>query len=285
MGLFFVGLAILGWGVADFLIQRSARKLGDWEALFFVTLFASIVLAPFVYPSFAGLGAFDWLVLGGTSVIILVASLLDFDALRVGKMSVIEPIYAMEVIVAIALATLIVGEVISTTQFLLVIGIILGVILVSNKRLGAMHVRLLEKGLLAAVLAAIGMGASNFLFGYAAREMDALIITWFTSIFMTIATFGYLIFVKQSHSLVRDWRHNKWLILGVGLFDVMAWVGYASSTLYLPIGIATGLTEAYIAVAVILGIIFNKEKLRIHQKLGLVLSVAAAIALAFTLEI
>ncbi len=284
MGLFFVALAIIGWGVADFLIQRSARKMGDWESLFFVTLFASVVLTPFVYNSFGNLNAFDWLVLGGTSVIILIASLLDFDALRVGKMSVIEPIYAMEVIVAIALATLVVGELITLPQFLLVLGVILGVILVSNKKFTGMHVRLLEKGIFAAVLAAVGMGASNFLFGYAAREMDALIITWFTSVFMTIVTLVYILVVQRSHSIGRDWRHNKWLILGVGFFDVIAWVGYASSTLYLPIGLATGLTEAYIALAVLLGIFFNKEKLRFHQKIGLILSIVAAIALAFTIE-
>ncbi len=285
MGLFFVGLAILGWGIADFLIQRSARKLGDWESLFFVVLFASVVLSPFVYPSLVSLSVFHWLILGGTSGIILVASLLDFEALRIGKMSVVEPIYAMEVIVSIALATLVVGEFITYGQFMLILVLLVGVVLVANKRFSGMHMRTLEKGIWTAVLATIGMGTSNFLFGYAAREMDALIITWFTSVFMTVVTLVYILFVQRSHSLGRDWRHNKWLILGVGLADVIAWVSYASSTLYLPIGLATGLTEAYIALAVVLGMFFNKEKLRLHQYVGLVASIAAAIALAFTIEL
>ncbi len=258
--------------------------MGDWESLFFVVLFASIVLSPFVYQALIGLSGFHWLLLGGTSVVILVASLLDFDALRVGKMSVVEPIYAMEVIVSIALATLVVGELITIQQFVLVLALLVGVVLVANKRFSGMHMRTLEKGIWTAVLATIGMGTSNFLFGYGAREMDALIITWFTSVFMTIVTFFYIIFVQRSHSLGRDWRHNKWLILGVGSADVVAWVSYASSTLYLPIGLATGLTEVYIALAVVLGLFFNREKLRLHQYIGLVLSIFAAITLAFTIE-
>ena len=106
MGILFAGLAIAGWGLGDFLIQRSARKLGDWEALFWIVLFATIVLLPFVYPTLAILSGYDWLILGLTSIVILVSSLLDFEALRVGKVSVVEPIFAMEVPVTIALATL-----------------------------------------------------------------------------------------------------------------------------------------------------------------------------------
>src|ERR1700722_16118091 len=97
MGLVYVGLAIVGWGVGDFLIQRSARKLGDWEALFFITLFATIVLFPFVYPALSALSGYEWLVLSCTSVVILVAALFNFEALRIGKISIVEPIYAMEV--------------------------------------------------------------------------------------------------------------------------------------------------------------------------------------------
>ncbi len=42
IGLAFV--AMLCWGFGDFLIQRSARKLGDWETLFVITFFGVIVL-------------------------------------------------------------------------------------------------------------------------------------------------------------------------------------------------------------------------------------------------
>ena len=282
MGILFVGLAIIGWGVGDFLIQRSARKLGDWEALFFITIFGSVILLPFVYQSLGGLGASDWLILTLTSIVILVAGLLDFDALRVGKISIIEPIYALEVPITIALTTFLIGESVTGTQLVLILALLAGIFLVSNKHFGAMRLRTLEKGVLIAVLATIGMGISNFLFGFASRATDPLMINWFTSTFMAVATLSYLLYTAQGHLVIRNWRKNKRLILAVSVSDNAAWVAYSASTLFLPIGLAIGLSESYIALAAVLGITFNKEKLVTHQTFGLMLSVIAAIALAFT---
>lgn len=284
MGLTFAFIAILGWSLGDFLIQRSARKLGDWEALFFIVFFASIVLFPFVYGALLSLTAFDWFVLTLTSIVILIASLLDFEALRVGKMSVVEPIFALEVPVTVALATLVVGEHLTGQQLGLIALLLIGIVLVSNRRFSIMHMRTIEKGVLVAILTTIGMGSANFLFGFGSRATDPLMITWFTSIFMTIATFAYLARNRELHKLRINWRHNKKLLLAVGLADTAAWVGYSASALYIPIGIATGLTESYIALAALLGLAFNKEKLRAHQLLGLGVAVIAAVILATTVK-
>ena len=282
MGIFFASIAILGWGFGDFLIQRSARKIGDWEALFFITFFGAVFLLPFVYKELQFLSVYDWLVLTGTSIVILVAGLLDFDALRVGKISIIEPIYAMEVPITIALATFLVGESMSSTQFVLVAALLIGIFLVSSKHFGRMRIRTLEKGVFFAILATIGMGLSNFLFGFASRATDPLMINWFTSAFMAIATIVYLLYTRQGWKVVHNWNKNKRLILGVSFSDNLAWVAYSTAILYLPIGLTTGLTESYIALAAVLGLIFNNERLAHHQRLGLILSVVAAVSLAFT---
>lgn len=46
------------------------------------------------------------------------------------------------------------------------------------------------------------------------------------------------------------------------------------------IGVATALSESYIIITVILGLAVNHERLDAHQKIGLVLAIAAAVALA-----
>jgi len=283
MGLIFALVAILGWGFGDFLIARSARKLGDWEALFWIVCFASVVLFPFVADALNALTSYDWFVLTLTSFVILAASLLDFEALRVGKISVIEPIFAMEVPITVALATFIAKEHLASEQLVLIGLLLVGIVLVSNKRLGRLHVRTLEKGVFVALLTTIGMGTANFLFGFGSRATDPLMITWYTSVFMTIATFAYLVRSRQAWKLLASLRKNHWLIVAVGMADTAAWVGYSASVLYIPIGVATGLTESYIALAAVLGIAFNREKLRIHQTAGLVLAVCAAIILALTI--
>lgn len=49
IGLAFV--AMLCWGIGDFWIQKSARKVGDVEALFFITAFGALTLSPFAYKN------------------------------------------------------------------------------------------------------------------------------------------------------------------------------------------------------------------------------------------
>jgi len=53
IGLAFV--AMLCWGIGDFWIQKSTRKVGDSEALFFITAFGAAVLLPFVYKDIPAL--------------------------------------------------------------------------------------------------------------------------------------------------------------------------------------------------------------------------------------
>ena len=80
IGLGFV--AMLSWGFGDFLIQKSSRKLGDWETLFYISLFGLIVFAPFVVrslPAFIQGNVSNILILLGSAIIIFVAALLDFD--------------------------------------------------------------------------------------------------------------------------------------------------------------------------------------------------------------
>lgn len=282
IGLLYAVVAIVSWGVGDFLIQRSARKVGDWEALFFITFFASIVLFPFCYPALKTLSGFDWLVLAGTSAVILAAALFDFSALRVGKIAVIEPIYAMEVPITIALATFLVGEHLSAVQLGLIVLLLISVLLVTTKSFRGMHVRALERGIWAALLGTIGMGASNFLFGYTSRAAGPLMVNWFTSVFMAFATLAYLLYNERGKTIIAHVRHNSKLLFAMSFFDLLAWIGYSASTLSLPIGLVTGLTESYIALSVILGLTFNKEKLLLHQKAGLALAVIAAVTLAFS---
>jgi len=284
MGILFVLIAVAAWGLGDFLIQKSARKIGDWEALFVITFFGTVVLLPFVYDSLSTLSASDLLVLGGTSFVIFVAALLDFDALRVGKISVIEPILALEVPVTVALATFILGEKMTVLQIGLIISLLVGIYLVSNKHLTGIHARTLERGVLVAIIATLGMGLANFLYGFGARETTPLIINWFTSTFMAAATLAFLVYTKQTWKLWHNFQKNKGLILAVSVSDNIAWVAYSASVLYLPIGIATGLTESYIVLAALLGLTFGGEKLVRHQKFGLVIAVITAIVLAFTVS-
>jgi len=283
MGLTFAFLAIISWGVGDFLIQKSARRFGDWLAMFFITAFATVALTPLIIKDLPTLldNSQGLIILMLSSFVILVAGLLDFEALKKGKISVVEPIYTLEIIITTTLAWFLIGEKLSWIELVLIGLVVTGIFLISTKRFGDWSLKKIEKGVFLAISATILMGGVNFLFGFGSRLTNPLMMNWFTSVFITIVTGCYLIYHNQLKSLTTHWRDHKKLIFGAGLFDIMAWVSYSYSMLYLPIAIATGITETYVILASILGIIFNKEKLKKHQWVGFFITIVSAISLAF----
>ncbi len=284
LGVIFAFAAMLAWGFGDFLIQKSTRKFGDWETLFLISTFGALVLFPFVYKDIPYLLSFQdnsFFILLGASLVILFAALLDFEALKRGKLSVVEPIYALEIPIAAFLAFFILKEVISSIQILLIILLMFGLILISLKSYHFSRKIWLEKGVILVFLGTIFMGAANFLVGVGARLTDALMINWFMSIFMAIITFIYLLSKKRVAKIGRDLLAEKKLLLGMCLLDNIAWIAFAFAMTLAPIAIAVALSESYIIIAVLLGIFVNKENLRSHQKIGLVISIIAAITLAY----
>jgi len=279
LGILFAIGALLAWGFGDFFIQRTTRKLGDWGTLFVISLFGLIVLTPFVYKDFGSLNE-NFLLLLGVSAVLLIAALLDFEALKRGKLAIVEPVLALEVPVSAMLAFLLISEVASFLQAILIAAIILGIILVSVKSFHFKRGVWIEKGVILGMLGALFMGASNFLVGFASRISNPLLVTWFYSLFLVIICFVYLVSTKKLGKLMRDIKQNKKTVLVVSIFDNAAWICFAFAMTLIPIVIAVALSESYIALAALLGLVINRERLLKHQLVGLVLTLAGAITLA-----
>ena len=286
MGILFALGALACWGVGDFLIQRSARKFGDGIALFFICAVGTAVLLPFVWSDIPAMFTVSrtGIILWGASLVLLAAALLDFEALRVGKLSVIEPIYSLEIAVAAVFGYLFLNERLTAQQMVLMAVLIGGITLVSLERLRTARRLRIERGVLLAIAATVLMGAVDVLFGAGARETSPLVINWFTDAFITLVMAIYLTALGEWHHIKRQWQTNKPLILSVGFLDQLAWVLYSYSMLFIPVAIATGISESYIVLASLLGLWLNRERLRNHQFAGLIITVLAAIALAMTLE-
>ncbi|MFA6254183.1 MAG: EamA family transporter [Candidatus Paceibacterota bacterium] len=282
MGIAFAFLALVAWGVGDFLIQKSTRRFGNWQSLFFITALGTIVLFPFIAKDLPAVWANskELILLTVTSFIIFLAALFDFQALRVGKLSVVEPIFALEVPIAALLASFILREHLTFYQISLIVLVILGIFLVSNRSLDFFKKFRWERGVQFALLATVGMGLTNFFIGVSSRATDPLMINWFLSLFIFVACLIFLTISGQWRKMFGYWQTEKRLILSVGIIDNTAWIAYAYSVLYLPIAIAVSISESYIALAALLGIFLNREKLKKHQYLGLVITVIAVIVLA-----
>lgn len=187
----------------------------------------------------------------------------------------------MEVPIVILLSALIINEYLSPVQIILIITLLIGVFLISNKSLkNLLHIRW-EKGVLYALITMLGMGFVNFLFGIGARAVNPLFLNWFTDVFLLLACTFFITIRSEWHKVRNDWKNSKKLIFGVSVSDKVAWIAYSTSTLFIPIGLAIGITESYIALAAVLGLIFNKEKLVQHQYLGLFICITSVIILSF----
>lgn len=284
LGVFFAVLAMLSWGVGDFLIQRSARYFGDWAVLFYIEVFSTFLLWPFVSNQVLALGVGDWIFLLSLGVVILGAALLDLEALRVGKISVVEPINAFEVGVTGALSVFLLREPISSLQGFLLTLLLLGMILVSIKNFNHLRNSRLERGVLLALGATILMGIVNFLFGVGSRATNPLVVNWVTGLFLSVATMAYLVYKKQLGGVLGGLKRHSRLILSMSFIDNTAWIAYSYATLYMPIAIATALSESYIALAAGIGVFVGREKLLRHQWVGFAFVLIAAVWLSATLD-
>lgn len=282
-GIIFAIIAMVSWGFGDFLIQRSLRKIGDWETLFLITFFGALVLLPFAWNDIGDLiqdmgSGFIILIAGG--IILLVAALLEFEALKRGKISVIEPAWSLEIPTAGILAFIVLGETLTFHQTALIALLIVGLFLISFRGQAFSKSFLLEKGVSLAIVAAIVMGSANFFVGWGARETSPIAVNFAVSF---IGALGSGIFLAVKGKFFGSFRHlveSPRVMIPMIALDNIAWVAFSYGMVLAPIGITVALSESYILIAVLLGFFISRERLERHQYMGLGLAMLSAIILA-----
>lgn len=284
LGVLFALGALFCWAFGDFFIQKTSRIIGIWKALFFITASGAIGLFPFVQNDLGLLFSVSngLLFLGITSIVVLFTSLFDFEALKEGKFAIIEPILGIELPITIGLSIFLRNEHPTTAQAALMFAVFIGILLAVTVHYTRLfyHRRLIEKGALLAGLGAIGMGLTNFLFGVGSQDLSPLLTVWFVHLVLTVIILIYLIGSGEITTLFRDLKKHPRLIAAQSILDNAAWIFYGFATTLIPISLATTISESYIAIAVLLGVFLNKEKMQHHQKAGVALTVVGVILLS-----
>ena len=283
VGIILAFVAMLSWGFGDFLMQRSIRRLGNWRTLFFISTTGAVMLLPFVWNNIPKIFSPDsrsiLTVLLLSSLILFVAAVLDFEALKRGKLAIVEPIWSVEVPVAGILAFIILREEISLLQIILIATLLVSLIVLSVKENIQIKRFILEKGAIYAFLGALFMGVANFMVGWGGRLSDPLMVNFFVDVLIAILSGLYLLVSKQLQSSFGSFRDNFNILLSASILDKIAWIAFVFAMVFAPIAIATALSESYIIVAVILGLSLNKERLNKYQKWGMILAIISAVIL------
>lgn len=283
-GIFFALAALASWTFGDFFIQKSVRLVGDIKTLVYIGVVGIIGIYPFVAKELPPLFAHPTLLLllTLTGAVIFFAAIFDFEALKHGKLAIVEPVLGMELPVTIALSVVLWGEHPTLVQYLLMMTAFIGIILAITLHHTHLHYhkRIFEKGVLFAALGSIVMGLVNFLVGVSSQETSPLMAIWFTNVVYTLCCFIYMATKTGFGGIVRDFTHNLKITLTTSVFDNAAWVFFAFAASLIPISIATTISESYIAFVVLLGLLINKEKIQWHQFVGAALAIGSIILLS-----
>ena len=277
--------AMVCWGFGDFFIQRSTRHVGNIESLAFIGLLGAIGLFPFILPELLLLFSPGnlWLLIL-LSIITFVAACFNLEALKQGKLSVIEVILEIELPVTAILAFVFFKETLTPAQLAIAALIFLGIVLIAADPFSRNRIsKRIEKGVVLAVLAAVGMAGVDFLTAAGSRQVSPLMAIWVPWLLTGIMSLAVIWKRGGLRRFTVNAAKFRRIVLAMAIADTGAWLLYAFAVLENEIAITTAITESYPAIGLFLGVLVNKEKIFKHQYAGAAMALAASLALGFLL--
>lgn len=274
--------AMLGWGVGDLLIERSSRKVGDVEALAWIGLVGSVAMLPLVWNDLLLLGLWrNVALLVILGVVTYVTSMADFEALRIGKLSVVDMVVSLELPFTILLSFFLFGDTLTIWQVVLILLLMWGVafIAIAPKRITFT----LERGAFLALLAALLLALVNVLTAAGSRQASPLLAIWVPWVIFTAICLVMLAKRDGLKTFVKHARPNAGLLAWMAILDTGAWICYALATRTGEVSIVTAVVESYTAIAFVLGVWFNRERITHIQAVGAGVAIVASVLLALTL--
>jgi uncharacterized membrane protein len=112
------------------------------------------------------------------------------------------------------------------------------------------------------------------------QHTKPLAAIWGIDAALTVICLCWMVMRGQMRATFRLARQHWQPVILQGLFDNIAWVAFAYAVTAIPISITIAITESYIALAALLGITINKERLQRHQYVGIAITLIAVIILA-----
>lgn len=275
--------ALIGRWIGDFLIQKSTRKVGNVTALITIVCISFIILSSIIQRN----GLLSWEMLQDNFPILIwiglfscLSALINFNAFRIGKMSVIAPLMTLEIPITAITAYIVIQQSLSIGQIGGLMILMIGLMMVSYKRKEKNITYKRETGILRWIASGIGFGILNFLVGYGSITVDPFVTLRMIDITIIIVMTIIIGFKGQYRQAYNDITQHIKTLFSAGIFDSLWWLSFAYATTLIPISIVAGISEWYVLLSCIFGMMINKETLQKHQKIGLVMAITAAITLA-----
>jgi drug/metabolite transporter (DMT)-like permease len=279
-GFLYAVVALIGWGIADFLAKNLVDRVGSFNALLFDQLLSIAILAPLVYFTGWPTGI-DWgiaLLLLANAMLWIYPYIAFYKAYEKGLLSVVTPIAATWGAGGAILAVVFLGETLTLPQWASIAVIAMGIFLISTrwndlKRLSYHKLA----GVNMAVLALIGWSGSAML---AKPLVDAVGPFYLLTLTKMISIPLLVIVLPLTRYKVKA-PFGAWkLLAAVSVFNIVAFLAYNYGMQASQVSIVGPVAAAFPIITVTLAWLVLKEKLDTSQKLGVALTVLGMIALA-----
>jgi drug/metabolite transporter (DMT)-like permease len=271
--------SMIGFGLADFIAKTVVAKASAYRTVLVSQCVGSV---PFLLATFM----YDWAVPDGSLVFLTALSAAMstitmysfYQALKLGKASIVSPVSSCLIVVAVVLSVTILGEALSMLQILLISTVFVGILFVavqgSDTRSRASNVSIL----LSLLVVFVG-GGNTILVKWIAETGHYLMGFLLTRIFML----GFLallfpIFGKGPSVVVPPASYARITLLG--LIDVSAFFAWFMGLREGFVAIVAPISHSSSAVTIILAHTILGERLLLHQKIGIIAIVIGIAALS-----
>jgi len=275
---------MFGWGVSDFFANLSSEKVGHFKTFFWSQL-AGLLFTILLIPFFGlniNISLFFVILLFITSVFYAIGYLLFYKAFEIGNVSIVSASINLNVIIAMLLAYVFVGQRLTPLQSFTVILVLAGITLVSVNfnDLKDRKLKLLA-GVKETILASLAFGIFWNLSEYLSEKIGWLPTTLYVKIGAIIFLLGFAFFVKSKIELSKT---DTKTILVVGMVGILEAVTIASVNWGLAYGdliLVSPISSALSVVTITMAIIFLKERISKTQSVGIFITTAGIILTAF----
>lgn len=276
MGVLLGLMAAVGWGIADFLVARTSRRIGVLQALFYIQLAGLIAIIAVLLARFEVPHAPEWLwfTAFGLGVLNTLCIALLYRSYSIGTLAIVSPITSGFAVVT-ALLALVSGErpepVALLGALLLVVGV--GIVARSDANNEPQTLPSIKQpflfllpGVAEAITVAIGFGVYFWGLSFVTPSLGEI---WPIVFSRVCSAVGVGLWMLGGNMAPGRLPRSLWLfVAGAAATDTVAFLSFTFGIRSADTAIVTALASLFSAITVLLAWALARERLAGYQWLG-----------------
>ena len=279
-----IGSAVFA-GLAAVLAKCGLKDMDSTVAtayrIVFVVLFTCIAVA--INGSYVEIGSIDdrtWLFLVLSGLTTGASWLCFFKALQLGNVNKVVPVDKTSNVIAILLAIIILGEMLSPIGFFGVALILIGTLMMVEMK-DVKEVKERSGWLFFAIGSAVFAALTSTLGKIGVSGVDPVLGTAIRTVVVLVMTWAMVFLMRKQHQVVEVERKDVLFIILFGLARAVSWICFFGALQTGPASIIVPIDKLSILVTVLFAYLIFKEKLSKKSAIGLAGIVAGTLLLLF----